>query len=786
MKKIILTVSALLCVLVGMTAFNNQTSEAPSKKKLPYMNAKLSTEERVKDLMSRMTLEEKVAQMCQYVGLKHIKEAEKNMNPGQLHNNDAHAFYPGMSTDDIEELTKKGMIGSFLHVLDAEEANYLQGLAQKARLKIPLIIGIDAIHGNALNYGATVYPSPITMASSWDDELVYKSSVETAKEMRAMGAHWAFTPNIDIARDPRWGRVGETFGEDTYLVGNLGVAMIKGFQEGSKERELQVIACAKHLIGGGQSLNGLNAAPTDISERTLQELHLPPYERAIREAKVFSIMTAHNELNGIPCHEDEYMMNEVCRKQYGFEGFFVSDWMDIERIATLHHAAKDTKEASMLSVNAGMDMHMHGPKFLEDVVSLVKEGKVKESRVDEACAKILEAKFNLGLFENPFVEEKKQDKKIFTAEHQATALEIARKSIVLLKNKGGMLPLKKDQYKNILVVGPNANNETILGDWHWKQPAERITTVYEGVKAVAEAKGAKVNYFNVGENLKKLESAKFDEAAKLAKNNDLIILAVGENSLRYHWKDKTCGENMARADIRLPGKQLELVKKLHATGKPVVVVLVNGRQLSEPWVTENIDAIVEAWEPGSFGGQAIAEVLYGDVNPSGKLPVTFPRSVGQLQMVYNHKPSNFFHKYAFEKNKPLYPFGYGLSYTKYAYSNVKLDKPTIKGNETATLTVDLANIGKVDGDEIVQLYIRDNVSSVTRPVKELKAYKRVSVKAGEKTTISFEIKMSDLAFYNRKMDYVVESGEFTIMVGGSSADKDLKKVTLTVAEDKAM
>ncbi|MDB3913475.1 glycoside hydrolase family 3 C-terminal domain-containing protein [Flavobacteriaceae bacterium] len=741
-----------------------------------YLNPILSIEKRVADLMQRMTLEDKVSQMNQFVGLEHMRSGNPNDDKA---NNDAQGFYKDLSINDVTKLTIEGKIGSFLHVLTAKEANYLQELALKSPLKIPLLIGIDAIHGNALVSGTTVYPSPIGLASTWDDSFLYSVGKQTAKEMRATGSHWAFTPNIDVLRDPRWGRVGETLGEDPFMVGNMAASMINGFQQGDFTGTQKVIACAKHLIGGGESINGLNAAPADISLRTLREVHLPPYKKAI-DAGVYSIMAAHNELNGVPCHMNKWLMTDILRDEFGFNGFYVSDWLDIERINTLHHTAKDMKEASYLSVDAGMDMHMHGPKFTEAIIASVEEGKLSINRVNDACRKILTAKFKLGLFENRFVDLEKKEELIFTEEHKATALESARKGIVLLKNNG-ILPLQKTTLKkNIFVTGPNANNQSILGDWHAVQPEENVTTIYEGIKALGETKGYSVNYFNSGENIRKIKDSKIKEATKRAKNADIAIVVVGDNSMRYKWKDKTAGENMARASLNLFGKQLDLIKEIKKTGTPVVVVLVNGKPISEPWLQKNIPAIIESWEPGNLGGQAVAEIVFGDINPSGKLPLTVPRSVGQLRMIYNHKPSAYFHKYADVKKTPLYPFGYGLSYTNYKYSTPLLSDNTLTKENTILVTTEIKNTGEVDGEEVAQLYIRDNVSSVTRPVKELKGYQRVFLKAGETKTVEFTLGAESFAFYDINMNYVVEPGTFTIMTGSSSNDKDLKKTILSI------
>ena len=766
-----------LLVFTLLTVFTISAQEDSSYKL--YLDSSKSHADRLNDLMSRMTLEDKVYQMNQFVGLDHMRKAEKDLSPEDLVNNDAQGFYKGVFSTDVMKMTQEGKIGSFLHVLTAEEGNLLQGLANESRLKIPILIGIDAIHGNALFSGATVYPSPITLASTWSDEFLFDVGRQTALEMRATGSHWAFTPNIDVLRDPRWGRVGETFGEDPFMVGNLGAAMINGFQLNDFTGTNKVIACAKHMIAGSEPINGLNASPMDVSLRTLKEVYLPPYKKAI-DAGVYSIMAAHNELNGIPCHMNSWLMTDLFRNDWGFEGFYVSDWMDIERIETLHHVAHDLKEASYLAVNAGMDMHMHGVDFPEAIIALVKEGKLPISRVDDACSKILMAKFKLGLFENRFVDIEKIPENIFTSEHRFTALETARKGIVLLKNSK-LLPLNKTkESKKILVTGPNANNQSILGDWHAAQPKENVTTIYEGIKELGESKGYDVLFHDSNENIRKISNKDIQNTVEASKGADFVIVVVGDNSMRYKWKDKTAGENMARAELNLAGKQLDLVRSLKETNNNVIVVYVNGKPISEPWIQNNIPSIIEAWEPGNLGGKAVAEIIFGDINPSGKLPLTVPRSVGQLQMIYNHKPSQYFHKYAFEKNTPLYPFGYGLSYTKFNYSKPKLLNSKFDNNSIIKVQVDVTNTGDMDGDEVVQLYIRDKVSSVTRPVKELKGYKRVHLQVGETKNVIFEITPESLAFYDIDMKYVVEPGSFNIMTGSSSHFKSLKTVELTI------
>ena len=745
----------------------------------PYLDSDLDVTKRVEDLMNRMTLYEKACQMNQFVGLEHMKKAEKDLSPEDMKKSDAQGFYKGVFSEDVKQMIIDGQIGSFLHVITAEEANYLQQLANKSKLKIPLLIGIDAIHGNALYRGATVYPSPITIASTWDENNSYDVGIQTALEMRYTGSHWAFTPNIDVMRDARWGRVGETFGEDPYLVSQMGTAMINGLQQGDFTGTKKVIACAKHLIAGSEPINGLNLSPMDISERTLNEIYLPPYKSAV-DAGVFSIMAAHNEVNGVPSHSNKKLMTNIIRNEWGFDGFYVSDWLDIERLETLHKVARNFKEAVYLAVDAGIDMHMHGPNFPELVVELVNEGVLSEERVNYACSKILEAKFKLGLFENRFVDEDDISKKIFNQHHTETALKLARQGIVLLKNNN-VLPLvsPKNSKNKILVTGPNANNQSILGDWHSAQPDENVYTVFQGIKKIGNEMGYLVDYHDSNENIKKISEKDITKTIEIANEYDLVVLVIGDNSMRYKWNQKTAGENTARAELNLAGKQLELAMRLKESGKNIIVVYVNGRPISEPWISENINVIIEAWEPGSYGGLAVAEIMFGKINPSGKLPLTVARSVGQLKMFYNHKHSMYFRDYAMQTNKPLYSFGFGLSYTKFDISTPKLNSSKFKKG-ILSVSVNVKNIGEISGDEIVQLYISDKYSSITRPVKELKAYKRVSLKPGESKEIVFELNKSVFAYYDSEMNYVVEAGDFDILVGNSSRDEDLKNTNFNI------
>lgn len=771
MKKLLLSFTGLLLSTASLTPISSELLPA-------YLDASLTPEQRVADLLPRMTLEEKVGQMCQYVGIDHTAESEQHMSIDELAKSDAHGFYPDLHSSQIPAFIETGKVGSFLHVLTATEANLLQRHAAQTRLGIPLLIGIDAIHGNAMVSGSTVYPTPLSMASSWNLGLVKQASVETAREMRATGSHWSFTPNVDIARDPRWGRVGETFGEDPFLVAEMGVATIEGLQQGDFDGPQKVVANAKHWVAGGDPINGINLSPMDVSERTLRQDFFPPFKRAV-DAGVFTFMAAHNEINGEPAHGSRYLLSDVLRKEWGFNGFVVSDWMDIERLHTFHRVATSQKEAVYQTVHAGMDMHMHGPDFLEPLVELVNEGRLSEERIDASVGPILLAKFRLGLFENPYVDVNKIEQSIFTPAHQQTALEMARQGIVLLTNNNSILPLQKNS--RVFVTGPNANNHTILGDWVLQQPEDNVTTVLEGLRAVA-ANPENIDFYDVGEQVKNLSTEDIQGAAKRASLSQVAVVVVGENPLRYDKKGKTSGENVARSSIGLIGRQLELVQAIHATGIPVIVVLVNGRPIAEPWIVDNSAAVIEAWEPGAMGGQALAEIVYGVTNPSGKLPITVPYSIGHTQAIYNHKPSAYKHKYADAPTRNLFEFGFGLSYTQFSFSQLVLDNRSIQSNQSTQVSVKVTNSGDRAGYETVQLYIRDNFSQITRPVKELKGFEKIYLRAGESTRVSFTLRPEMLAYYNRAMEWVVEPGAFTLMVGSSSREADVKTIQLQIKD----
>ena len=732
-----------------------------------WRDASLQAEKRAGLLLKEMTLEEKVGQMCQYVAPCYVPPGQ-----GSPYKN-IDAVDENLGNKDLADKIRRGEVGSFLHCMTTKEAIALQELAKESRLGIPLLIGIDAIHGNALIEGCTIYPTNINMASTFDPGLMERIGAETALEMRQKGLYWTFAPNLDVARDARWGRMGETFGEDPFLVTQMGRSSIFGLQGADRNfDEGHVIACAKHLIAGGEPFGGLNAAPMDLSERQLREIYLPPFEAAIKDAHVGTVMAAHNEINGVPCHGNSWLLKDLLRDELGFDGFVVSDWMDIERLHAMHHWAPDSTEAFVRSVEAGIDMHMQGDNYFEAVIGAVKSGRIPMRRIDEAAGKILEMKFAVGLFEAPMPS---LDPLENAAEHRQTALEAARESIILLKNNG-ILPLST--VRRMFVVGPNADSQTILGDWAAPQPDSLVITVVEGLKD--EFPGISIDTMCFGGKITNISAKGIAAARHKAAAADVCIVVAGENSQRYSAFGRTCGENCDRDDLDLPGMQEELLEAVASVGKPVALVLMTGRANSIAWAKENVDAILNVWEPGQMGGQAIAEVISGKVNPSGKLPVTMPRSVGQVPTVYNHKHSQYSRQFATNETGPLWPFGFGLSYSKFRYSSPSLSLADSTSGGSAAVTI--TNEGPYDGTEVVQLYVRDEYASVTRPVKELKAFKRVFLKAGESAEVRFGITPEMLQCFGSDNQWTVEPGDFTIMIGSSSADEDLQTLTFHVDE----
>ena len=737
-----------------------------------WRDASLPAAKRADLLLKQMTLEEKIGQMCQYVGPCYVPPDQ-----GSPYKN-IDASDENLGNPQLAQRIREGKVGAFLHVLTGEEAHQLQVLASESRLGIPLLMGIDAIHGNGLRVGCTVYPGNIGLAATFRPELMEKIGAETAEEMRQTGMYWTFAPNLDVARDARWGRMGECFGEDPWLVSQMGKYEIWGLQgRNGNFSEGKVLSCAKHLIGGGEPAGGLNAAPMDMSERKMRELYLPPFKAAV-EAGVATVMTAHNELNGVPCHANKWLVEDILRKELGFNGFVVSDWMDIERLHSMHHLVPSEDEAFLVSVESGIDMHMQGDNYFESVLRGVQSGRIPQRRIDQAALKILTAKFALGLFEEPIPPLPSQRGFPANAEHRQTSLEAARESIVLLKNDG-ILPLDKSCGR-IFLCGPNADSQTQLGDWVVPQDDDDVVTVYEGLQEAFP--GARIDTLLFGGRVTGVDDAGLARAAALSRQAEVNILVLGDNSQRYSSFGRTCGENCDRDNIDLPGRQQELLETVAASGRPTILLLMSGRALGVEWAAGSplVRAIVNVWEPGQMGGTAIAEILTGAVNPSGKLPVTMPRNAGQIQCVYNHKHSQYSRHFALAEQGPLYPFGFGLSYTRFEYGEPELSRSVMGPGDSATLSVVLTNAGPVDGAEAVQLYIRDEYGSVTRPVKELKAVQKPFLKAGESTRLTFEITPQMLACWGAAQKWEVEPGAFTIMVGSSSADEDLKSISLTI------
>lgn len=723
-----------------------------------YLDANLPAARRTELLLAQMTLEEKVGQMCQYVG---------EVAASRAGNVDEVVGYSLLLGDKVE-LIRSGRVGSFLKVPGALEANYLQQQAEATRLKIPLLIGTDAIHGHGMDLGeSTIFPSPISLASTFDTDLARRVAEITAREMRATGFHWSFSPNVDVVRDPRWGRTGETFGEDPFLVGELGAAMVTGYQGQDFSGASNVLACTKHLVAGGVPDHVLNGSAAELSERTLREFFLPPFERTI-EAGVYTLMPSHNEVNGVPCHADDRLLNGQVRGEWGFKGFVVSDWLDIERLHSVHHVAETRRDADRMAVLAGVDMHMHGGQFFENVVAEVREGGIPMSRIDDAARKILFAKFQLGLFERRLAAPEQIRQVVLNPEHVDVALEAARKSLVLLKNAAGVLPLSG--VRSLLVTGPDADDQSILGDWARQQPVANVSTILGGIRALAPS-GLRIEHAPTGP-IAAISDEQIRAAVAAAARVDAVVLAIGENSLRDN-PVRTSGENVDRASLEPPGRQLELMAALVGTGKPVIVVLVNGAPIASEWMVEHASALLEAWEPGMRGGTAVAEVLFGLYNPSGKLPMTVPRSTGHVKSFYNYRPSAYHRgKFRFTASEPLFEFGHGLSFTTFAYRELRAKEQLAIG-EPLVVEVEVENTGERAGDEVVLLYLQDVYASVTRPVKELKAFGRVSLQPHEKKVVRLELQPQAFSLLDRGLKRTTEPGEFRLSVGARALERSV-------------
>jgi beta-glucosidase len=774
--------AALVCAVLALVCAAPR--RADTKQAAPdYKNPRLPVERRVADLLGRMTLEEKVAQLVCLWAARPQVGAQTDFSTDR-----------GDFSPEKARLVMKDGMGQIARQRERKDpreaarfANALQKwLVENTRLGIPAIFHDEILHGLMAPKG-TSFPTPIALASSWDADLVTRVFTAAALETRARGSHFVLGPNLDLAREPRWGRTEETYGEDPYLVSRMGVAVIKAIQgPGPGVDGEHVIATAKHFAAHGQPEGGTNIAPSNYSERVLREYFLPSFEAAVKEAHVMSVMASYNEIDGVPSHANRWLLGKLLRQEWGFDGLVASDYYGIPQLEQLHHVAADKTEAARLALEAGVDAELPDPDCYQTLLQLVREGKVPEAAVDKAVARNLRAKFLLGLFENPYVDPERAERVTDSAAHRALAAEAARRSITLLKNEGNLLPLDRRALKSIAVIGPNAERAH-LGGYTDPTPARGVG-VLEGVRKKVGA-GVKVNYAEGCKITKEggdwwadashpsdpaEDERLIAQAVEAARASDVALVVVGgnEDTNKEAWADNHLGD---RDSLDLVGRQDDLVRAVLATGKPTVVMLINSGPLSVTYVAEHAPAVLEGFYLGEETGTGVADVLFGDYNPSGKLPVSFPRTVGQLPIYYNHKPTAR-RGYLYTSKEPLFPFGYGLSYTTFEYSNLKVAPAQIGPGGEAQVSVTVTNTGRRAGEEVVQLYLRDVVSSVTRPVKELKDFARVSLAPGESKTVTFRLTPDKLAFYNLNMERAVEPGWFDIMVGTSSVKYQTAKL----------
>lgn len=762
-----------------------------------YKNACLPPAKRVKDLLARMTLEEKAAQMmCVWQEKKEkLLDAAGNFDLAKA----KAAFKKGHGIGQVGRPSDAGSpptepwVGRTARQM-AELTNDIQKFfLEHSRLGIPVVFHEECLHGHAAR-DATSFCQPIGLGATFNPALVEQLFTMTAYEARVRGTHQALTPVVDVARDPRWGRVEETYGEDPYLNTRLGVAAVRGFQgDATFKDKRRVMATLKHFAAHGQPESGQNCAPVNVSERVLRETFLHPFRDVLREAGAVSVMASYNEIDGVPSHASKWLLRDVLRKEWGFKGFIVSDYYAIWELGFRpdthgHNVAADKKESCRLAVEAGVNIELPEPDCYLHLVELVRKGVLQEKQLDALVAPMLHWKFQMGLFDDPYVDTDEADRVVGCDAHRDLALQAARETITLLKNENSLAPLDPAKLKTIAVVGPNAHRPLLGG---YSGLPKHNVTVLEGIRAkvgdrvkVLYSEGCKIT---IGGNWQQDEVIASDpaedrrqikEAVKVAKQADVIVLAIGgnEQTSREAWGLKHMGD---RTSLDLVGRQDELVNAMLATGKPVIVFLFNGRPLSINNVAQNVPVIFECWYLGQECGRAVADVLFGDVNPGGKLPISIPRSVGHLPVYYNHKPSAR-RGFLWDDVSPLFPFGFGLSYTTFKLANARLAKKKIARDGSTRVLVDVTNTGQRAGSEVVQMYIRDLVSSVTRPVKELKGFEKVWLQSGETQTVALDITPESLAFYDVNMKYVVEPGEFEVMVGNSSRDADLQKVILTV------
>jgi len=748
----------------------------------PYKNDRNDITTRVNDLLGRMTLEEKVAQTwCIWTQkneliLDEFGNFDANKAAQNLPNGIGQIGRPS-------EALNRNLLNNRSPREMAELTNAIQRyFVENTRLGIPVIFHEECLHGHA-GKGSTSFPQPIALASSWDVELIQEIFELVAEETRSRGAHQALSPVVDVARDPRWGRFEETFGEDPHLVSEMGLAAIRGLQGDDPEEidDKHLLATLKHMTGHGQPQAGVNTAPANLSERVLREIFFPPFERAVKEANVKSVMASYNEIDGVPSHANNWLINELLRKEWGFDGYVVSDYGGISDLYNRHFVVQDSKEAALTAFKAGIDIELPDKVDYPQLLEIFRNEELPMAMLDSAVARQLRAKFMLGLFDEPYVNSDYADRFVGSEKNGRLALEAAEKSMILLKNDYDLLPLDPDDYKTIAVIGPNAN-KTLLGGYSDVPPY--YITALQGIENYLEnedvevvySEGCRITepgswYWDPIELPNPLDDQRrIEHAVTIAERSDLVVLVLGGNELtsREAWSDEHLGD---RTSLSLFGRQEALFKRIIQTGKQVVVVLFNGRPLKIDNLAKDAHALLECWYLGQENGNALANVLFGEINPSGKLPCTFPRSVGHLPTFYNHKPTAS-RDYMDSENSPLFPFGYGLSYTTFRYGGLTLLDNTITKNQSTSIEVTVTNTGDFRGDEIVQLYIRDKVSSVTRPVMELKAFQKVNLRPGQSKTVTFNITPEMLKFWNIDMQYVVEAGTFDIMVGPSSVNYD--------------
>lgn len=755
-----------------------------------YKDSKQPIESRVNDLLGRMTLEEKVAQLTT------VWEKRKQLETdgGEFTSEHAKEFL-SLGIGEIARPAENKKAPNKTPLQTALFTNAIQKwVIENTRLGIPVLFHEEALHGHA-GRNSTSFPQAIGLASTWDPELLGQVYSTIAQEVRVRGAQQALAPILDVARDPRWGRIEETMGEDPYLIAVMGVSAVKGFQGGdSGVAKTHVAATLKHLAGHGEPTGGLNTAPAPVGERGLREIFLFPFEAVVKSSHPRSVMASYNEIDGVPSHSNGKMLNGILRGEWGFDGLLVSDYYAINELVNRHNLAANRKDAALIAFNAGVDVETPDADSYPYLIDWVKEGKISSAQLDTVVARVLREKFTLGLFENPYVTTKGVDEFVGNAKHRALSQQAAEKTIVLLKNDKNILPLDIKKLKSIAVIGPHVN-ETLLGGY--SDVPKQTVSVLQGIKEYVGSR-VQVNYAqgtlitldkwapgadSIAANSRSKErwntdkvelatpadtKGMIEEAVAAAQKSDVALVVVGDNEAtsREGWADNHLGD---RTDLNLVGQQQELVDAVLATGKPTIVFLNNGRPLSITKITETVPAILEGWYLGQETGRAVARVLFGDVNPGGKLPVSIARSVGHLPVYYNYKPAAK-RGYQFTETTPLYPFGYGLSYTQFSYSDFKINKSEVKVGDLVDISVKVTNSGARAGDEIVQLYTHDAVASLTRPIKELKGFKRITLKAKESAVVTFSLAVNQLGFYNTDMKYVVEPGKFDVMVGSSSQD----------------